>query len=450
MHASSLENMQKCFERFVEPSVLLNQESVRVLDVGGANVNGSYADIFSDPKFEYIAADLGPGEGVDVVLEDPYLLPFDDASVDIVVSGQVLEHAEFFWKLFEELTRVVSRKGFVFLIVPSAGPVHRYPVDCYRFYPDAMTALSRYTNIPLLDCWQDDRGPWNDLVGVFSLQRQPRAGAGVRLPPNRFSAIGRVAPLISEDQGVDIEKTSGQTPYTDVLAQIHRTLQPGGYLEIGVRTGSSLALASCPSIAIDPEPDLEQPLADHQQLYRQTSDAFFEHLADTALEHWQPDLVFIDGMHLFEFALRDFMNVERRASATTLVLIDDIYPNHPLQAARERQSRVWTGDVWKLHDCLRIKRPDLTLIPLDTFPSGLLLVAGLDPENHTLWEQYNPTVRAYQGRTLDSLNSAVLNREGARSPDDPVIQALIERLRAERERPAGTHFPKALREAFGP
>ncbi len=442
--------MQKCFERFVEPSALLDQDTVRVLDVGGANVNGSYADIFSDARFQYIAADLAPGEGVEVVLEDPYRLPFDDASVDIVVSGQVFEHAEFFWKLFEELARIVSREGCIFLIVPSAGPVHRYPVDCYRFYPDAMTALSRYANIPLLDCWQDNRGPWNDLVGVFSPRARLRAGTGVRLPPNRFSAIGRVAPLISEDQGVDIEKTSGQAPYTDVLANIHQTLQPGGYLEIGVRTGRSLALASCTSIAIDPEPALEQPLADNQQLYRQTSDTFFETLADTVLENFRLDLVFIDGMHLFEFALRDFMNVERRASATTLVLIDDIYPNHPLQAARERQSRVWTGDVWKLHDCLRIERPDLTLIPLDTSPSGLLLVAGLDPENRTLWERYNPLVRHYQGRTLEPSDTAVLNREGARVPDDPVIQALVERLRAGRQHdtPAGSDFSTSLREAF--
>jgi hypothetical protein len=62
-----------------------------------------------------------------------------------------------------------------------------------------------------------------------------------------------------------------------------------------------------------------------------------------------PDLVFIDGMQLFEFALRDLINVERHAAPQTLVAIDDIYPCHPTQAERQRRSGAWTGDIWKVH-----------------------------------------------------------------------------------------------------
>ena len=56
----------------------------------------------------------------------------------------MLEHCEFFWRAFEEVIRVVKDDGFVFLIAPSAGPEHRYPVDCYRFYADAYHALAKY------------------------------------------------------------------------------------------------------------------------------------------------------------------------------------------------------------------------------------------------------------------------------------------------------------------
>lgn len=425
-----MENMQKCYERYVGHSSLLKNERVRVVDIGGANVNGSYADIFSDSKFEYVAVDLATGEGVDVVLEDPNVLPFDSGSVDIVISGQVFEHAEFFWKLFEEAARVVCETGFIFLIVPSAGPIHRFPVDCYRFYPDAMRALSRYADIELLEVWHDDRGPWNDLVGVFAHEFEPDPGVGDALPPNRYLVENQVAPLTIEAKSSGQDRVSGNTPYIEALKFVHRQLQPRGYLEIGVRTGTSLALATCPAMGIDPQPELKDELPHHHQLYQMTSDTFFDRWAKSELENVDVDLAFIDGMHLFEFALRDFMNIEQNASATTVVVIDDIYPNHPDQAARKRQTRVWTGDVWKLHHCLQTNRPDLVLIPLNTSPTGLLVITGLDPTNRVLRENYNPLVRRYKDMPLDT---TVLERPSALELDDPRVESLLVHLRSERE-----------------
>jgi hypothetical protein len=133
-------------------------------------------------------------------------------------------------------------------------------------------------------------------------------------------------------------------------------------------------------------------------------------------------------MHLFEYALRDLMHAERHAVPTTLVVIDDIFPNHPRQATRERQTQVWTGDVWKLHRCLRETRPDLFLLALDTHPTGLLLVAGLDRSNRVLWDGYNPLVRQYW--ELDAVPPAgVLRREGALDPASPLVAATFRLLR---------------------
>lgn len=107
-----------------------------------------------------------------------------------------------------------------------------------------------------------------------------------------------------------------------------------------------------------------------------------------ALTNGAPDLMFIDGMHLSEFTLRDFINVERWASPNTRVVIDDIFANHPVQAERRRATRVWTGEVWKLHHCLSMHRPDLLLLVLDAEPTdrptGLLLVAVMSVTNSRL------------------------------------------------------------------
>ncbi|NIM51321.1 MAG: hypothetical protein GTO22_19065, partial [Gemmatimonadales bacterium] len=102
-------------------------------------------------------------------------------------------------------------------------------------------------------------------------------------------------------------------------------------------------------------------------------------------------------------------------------------------AERQRVTRFWTGDVWKLHDCLVRHRPDLLLLPLDTKPSGLLLVAGLDPANRTLSEQYNPLVRQNVRKTLQANSDGRIERPGALSPSHPRVEALLALLRAARD-----------------
>lgn len=414
MHASSLENMRKYHERYVVPTMAERAE-VQVLDVGGADVNGGYRQVFTDPRYSYRTVDIEPGDGVDIVLDDPYVLPLDDASVDVVLSGQMLEHCEFFWLTFTEMIRVLKPDGLLILIAPSAGPIHRYPVDCYRFYPDAFHALAKWAGCHAVEVFHDDRGPWNDLVGIFSKSPIERVET---IPDHHAAAAAvEVAPGTVEE-----ETTRGSIPYLQYLERLHAQLEPDLYLEIGVRHGLSLALASGPAVGVDPNPDLRAALSPDTRLYKGSSDLFFEE----ADREWLPrpvELAFIDGMHLFEYALRDFMNVERRARSGSTIVIDDIFPSHPAQAERERRTRVWTGDVWKLYAILAEYRPDLVLLPIDTHPTGLLLVAAADPGNTRLWQMYNPIVRRYSADL--AVPQAILDREGVLSPDSTELTAAL-------------------------
>lgn len=218
----------------------------------------------------------------------------------------------------------------------------------------------------------------------------------------------------------------------DVLADCHRLLQPALYLEIGVEEGRSLSRARGPALGLDPCPGLTlmAPLDPHARLLTTSSDAFFRDQAERLLQP-RPELVFIDGMHLFEFALRDFRNVERDASPTTLVLIDDIFPCHPTQAERRRRSGAWTGDIWKLHQILRETRPDLTLLALNAFTTGLLLIAGLDPDNRVLWHQEPALVTRY--RDEPPAPPEALERQGAIPSDHPLFSRLLATLRQGRD-----------------
>ncbi len=181
--------------------------------------------------------------------------------------------------------------------------------------------------------------------------------------------------------------------YLDFLRGLHRAVEPGAYLEIGLRHGDSLALAGCPALGVDPGFNLKVALGDNVTLLEETSDEYFGRAKPLKpLGGRRPDLAFIDGMHLAEFALRDFVNVEKLSRWTGAIVFDDILPDRPVIAARDRRTRTWTGDVYKLLAILARHRPDLICVRVGTQPTGLLLVLGLDPQSRTLRKRYDEIV----------------------------------------------------------
>ena len=223
----------------------------------------------------------------------------------------------------------------------------------------------------------------------------------------------------------------GEVPHIAALKYIHRLLSPALYLEIGVNRGRSLRLAKGKAIGVDPVYRLDYQLPVETTFVEATSDAFFEERASKLLAGNAPDFIFIDGMHHFEYALRDFINAERLAPAHGLIVIDDVIPNHPAQGTRIRHTMLWTGDIWKLQAILRTHRPDLYLLPLDTAPTGMLLVVGLDPSNRTLTERYDSIVKSYA--SMEDVPASALSRAEAVSPKGPEVRRVIRRLVSMRE-----------------
>ncbi len=163
-------------------------------------------------------------------------------------------------------------------------------------------------------------------------------------------------------------------------------------------TGYSIALAlpETRAIGVDPEPKIARPLGPHVSIRATTSDAYFAG-GDVSgdLGGHPVDLAFIDGMHQFEFALRDFINIEKHCSPRSTVLIHDCYPLNRLTAERERQTQFWSGDIWRLILALRKYRPDLSVNVIATSPTGLGMVRRLDPHSKVLSERYEEILREY-------------------------------------------------------
>ena len=169
MHPSAMNNAALFFDAY--SASIPMEDQPRVIDIGSQDVNGSLRQV-TPAQFEYVGLDFQKAKGVDILLEDPYSLPLADASVDIALSSSCFEHSEMFWVVFLEVMRVLKPTGLFYLNAPSAGSFHRYPVDCWRFYPDSGNALISWgkrngLNPELLESFTQIGGRWQDYIAVF-------------------------------------------------------------------------------------------------------------------------------------------------------------------------------------------------------------------------------------------------------------------------------------------
>ena len=134
------------------------------------------------------------------------------------------------------------------------------------------------------------------------------------------------------------------------------------YLEIGVKTGGNFSqIQAKRKIGVDPTMGIKLTgisklkryarkavnnriymSSKNVVLYQMTSDEFF------SSEYVEPiGIAFIDGLHLFDQVIRDYLNVQNHLEPNGVVVLHDCLPASCLSATRERSSKHWNGDVWK-------------------------------------------------------------------------------------------------------
>lgn len=182
MHQSSYIKMESFIRDFSNTKTISKK---KVLDFGSYDYNGSYRSLFDDEKWEYIGVDLQEGPNVDLKVKNPH--DWDEINsneFDLVISGQAMEHCEFFWIVFQEIYRVLKPNGYTCIIAPSSGPEHRYPVDCWRFYPDGMRAICKFVGLEVVSVqtewdppnYTDGSEEWRDttLIAKKTVKKTPK------------------------------------------------------------------------------------------------------------------------------------------------------------------------------------------------------------------------------------------------------------------------------------
>ena len=87
-----------------------------------------------------------------------------DEIFDVVISGQTFEHIEFFWLTMQEIKRILKQTGLCCIIAPSSGPEHKFPIDCWRFFPDGMKAIAKYAKLSIIEVYSVIEDLWNDTI----------------------------------------------------------------------------------------------------------------------------------------------------------------------------------------------------------------------------------------------------------------------------------------------
>ncbi len=160
-----------CHEAVLSFGSELTSEDVagkRVLEVGSYNINGSLrSHIQMRGCREYIGVDIQAGPGVDQVCSVKNLVKrFGEASFDVVISTEMLEHVKDWRTAVSNIKQVCKPDGLILMTTRSTGfKRHEYPGDFWRFDVPDMALI-------FMDCEIRVLAPDPQAPGVFMLARK--------------------------------------------------------------------------------------------------------------------------------------------------------------------------------------------------------------------------------------------------------------------------------------
>ena len=130
-----------------------------VVDLGSLDVNGSYRPLIK-PPLKYVGVDLELGPNVDHVMSSEFSTGLPAGFAAAVISGQCLEHCRNPFLLVSEMFYICKPGGFVLITAPWMWPLHRYPLDCWRFLPDGMESLIKTAGGKFVKSYLYDQDCW--------------------------------------------------------------------------------------------------------------------------------------------------------------------------------------------------------------------------------------------------------------------------------------------------
>lgn len=144
----------------------------------------------------------------------------------------------------------------------------------------------------------------------------------------------------------------------NIIQSLIDKYQYNSYLEIGVEGRVCFDAIKCNTkIGVDPA------IPTGNGIHCATSDDFFA----SASCKFNCDIIFVDGLHLKDQALRDIKNSLDVLNPEGVIVVHDCLPRSEMEQIGLVQYGVpWMGDVWKAFAELRMTRNYLSMAVVDT------------------------------------------------------------------------------------
>ena len=159
-----------------------------------------YREIFEPLVGHYVGVDLPENLGADLHLNQSGQVPLNDASVDIVLSSQVLEHVPSPQAYLEEANRLLNPGGLLFLSTHGYWMYHQDPTDFWRWTREGLRKEIEQAGFRI----EHIRGVMNLAAsGLQLFQDGVSARIPSRLRPLFFWLINRAMAIVDKIGGAE-------------------------------------------------------------------------------------------------------------------------------------------------------------------------------------------------------------------------------------------------------
>lgn len=178
----------------------------------------------------------------------------------------------------------------------------------------------------------------------------------------------------------------------ELIQNICRKIGAERYLEVGIREGEVISqIPVKEKVGVDPRPLLDRldeelmPGLDGLRVFPCKSDDFFAKNTETF------DVVFVDGLHLYEQAIKDILNAFNCLNHGGFVVVHDLLPASAAEGARKVKPGAWNGDVWKVMHDIKENYPEIQHVVLDDdFGVGVLWLKDSERRFEPTWQKGYP------------------------------------------------------------
>ena len=131
-----------------------------VLDIGSKDYGNtqSFRDLIQYNN--YVGIDMEAGKNVDHVVDlTKTIEPLKENTYDLIICCSVIEHVEYPWIFADNVSKLSTKEGLLYIAVPFVWKFHGYPNDYFRYTHNGVKKIFKDYNFK--DCYFSTYGAYN-------------------------------------------------------------------------------------------------------------------------------------------------------------------------------------------------------------------------------------------------------------------------------------------------